>query len=72
VRVREVPELLEGRQLVADRRAGDAEAGVLGDRLAPDGLAGAHELLDDGAQHLELPGSQLAFRHGLAVYPREC
>jgi hypothetical protein len=61
--VREVAELLERRQLVADRRARDPEAGALGDRLAAHGLAGAHELLDDGAQHLDLPGSHLALDH---------
>ena len=47
VRVGEVAELLERRHLVADRGAGHADPGSLGDRLAAHGLAAAHVLLHD-------------------------
>jgi hypothetical protein len=66
VRVREVPELLQGRHLVSDRGGGDAEARALGDRLASDGLAGVDVLVDDRAQDRDLPGTELGLHdHGV-------
>jgi hypothetical protein len=47
VRVGEIPHLLERGQVVADGRAGDAEAVALGDGLAPDRLTGSDVLLHD-------------------------
>ncbi len=55
VRLGDVALLLEHRHVVADRRRGDAQVVPLHQGLGPDRLLGGHEVLDDGAENLELP-----------------
>ena len=59
VRMREQAEVLELRELGADRRRRDAQVGALDERLRADRLPGADELLDDAAENRLLPLAQL-------------
>ena len=58
---------LEHGHVVADRRRRDAQVVPIGQRLAADGLVGGDEVLDDGAQDLELAISD---RHACTSSPR--
>ena len=57
--MREQPEILELRQLGANRRRRDAQVGALDERLRADRLPGADELLDDAAEDRPLPFAEL-------------